>query len=191
MQLSELLGASYKEGMTLEDVTEALKGIEMPSDQSAEIDRLKNSLTKSNSDAAEWKRKFRETQDEATRKSEEDAENFKTMQAELEKLRREQTVSGYKASYVSMGYAEEDAKKIAEALTDGKIDEGLAAQKKHQETLTEQIKKDLLKKTLRPDGSHDDKGDDDDDEGVRLVKELAKKRAGSQQSASDVMKHYM
>lgn len=191
MQLSELLGSAYKDGMTLEDVTEALKDIEMPADQTAEIDRLRNSLTKSNADAADWKRKYRETQDEATRKSEEDAESVKAMQAELEKLRREQTVSGYKASYVSMGYSDEDARKIAEALTDGKIDEVLAAQKKHQEVLTEQIKKDLLKKTLRPDGSRDDTGGDDDDEGVRLVKELAKKRANSQQTASDVMKHYM
>ena len=83
MELSELLGSAYKDGMTLEDVTEALKGIEMPADQSAEIDRLRNSLTKSNADAADWKRKYRETQDEATRKSEEDAESVKAMQAEL------------------------------------------------------------------------------------------------------------
>lgn len=190
MELSELLGSAYKEGITLEEVTEALKGIEMPADQSAEIERLRNSLTKSNSDAADWKRKFRETQDEATRKSEEDAENVKAMQAELEKLRREQTVSGYRASYIGMGYSEDEARKIAEALTDGKIDVVLAAQKKHQETMAEQIRKDLLKKTLRPDGSHDEPGDDDD-EGVRVVKELAKQRAGNQKSASEVMKHYM
>jgi ABC-type Zn uptake system ZnuABC Zn-binding protein ZnuA len=73
--------------MTLEDVTTALHGITMPTDQSAEIEKLRNSLSNSNSEAKAWKDKYRETQDEATRKAEETEENNKKLRQELETLK--------------------------------------------------------------------------------------------------------
>ena len=41
MNIRDLLKDAYKEGMTLEDVENALKDIDLPTDNSAEIDRLK------------------------------------------------------------------------------------------------------------------------------------------------------
>lgn len=189
MELSELLGDAYRDGMTLEEVSAALKGVEMPKDNSAEIGRLKNALSKSNADAADWKRKYQDTLDDAGRKAADEAEATKQLQEELNRMKREMTVSGYKASYVGMGYSESEAAKIAESLADGKIDDVLARQKAHQEKLTEQIKKDLLKGTPRPDGSQDDK--DDDSDAMKRAREMAKARAESSRRASEAMKNYL
>ena len=46
MNIKDLLKDAYKEGMSLEDIEKALEGIELPSDGSAEIERLKTALSK-------------------------------------------------------------------------------------------------------------------------------------------------
>ena len=190
MELKELLGDAFKEGMTLDDVSEALKGIELPKDQSGEIEKLRQSLSKSNSEAKEWKDKFRATQDEASRKAEEEAENSKKLQEELENLKKERTIAGYKASYLGLGYSEKDADEIAAALAGGDTAKVLDVQKRHQEALEEKIKKDLLKGTPRPGGK--DGGDDDpEDENVRIAREMGKTSAGGAKTTSDILKHYM
>ena len=60
MNIKDLLKDAYKEGMTVEDIENALKDIDLPTDNSAEIDRLKTALSKSNSEAADYKKQLRE-----------------------------------------------------------------------------------------------------------------------------------
>jgi hypothetical protein len=55
MKIQDLLKDAYKEGMTIEEIEYALADVEIPADQSAEIERLKTALSKSNSENAEWK----------------------------------------------------------------------------------------------------------------------------------------
>ena len=57
MKLNELLGDSFKEGMTVEEIAAALEKVEMPKDQSAEIASLRETISKKNSEAADWKKK--------------------------------------------------------------------------------------------------------------------------------------
>ena len=109
MELKELLGDSYKEGMTLDEVSEALKGIELPKDQSGEIEKLRESLSKSNSEAADWKKQFRATQDEATRKAAEVEESTKKLQEELKKTNapigiREQKLADYVGDLTGLSF---------------------------------------------------------------------------------------
>lgn len=191
MELSALLGDAYKDGMTLEEVTEALKGVEMPKDQNAEIERLKDTISKSNSEAAEWKKKYKDTLDDAARKKSDEDENVRKLQEEIEGLKRERTINGYKASYIGMGYSQEDAGKIAELLTDGKMDDVIAMQKKHQEAMAEQIKKDLLKNTGRPGGGTDPDRDDGQDDNVKLAQDMAKARATSLKQGADIINQYI
>lgn len=188
MELKELLGDSYRDGMTLDEVTEALKGVNLP-DQSGEIEKLRNSLSKSNSEAKEWKDKFRQTQDEATRKADEAAESAKKLQEELAELRKERTIAGYKASYLGLGYGEKDADEIATALTDGDMTKVLEIQKRHQDALVEKTRQDLLKNTPRPGGGKDE-DEQKEDENVRIAREMGKASAGGAKTASDVMKYY-
>ena len=63
--LSELLGTSYKEGMTEEDISNALEKLNKNS--VSEADKLKIQLSKANSEAAEYKKQLRakQTDDEA------------------------------------------------------------------------------------------------------------------------------
>ena len=190
MDLKELLGESYRDGMTLDDVTNALKDVQMPADQSAEIERLKNSLSNSNSEAADWKRKFRETQDEATRKADEDAEKTKSLMERLEVLEREKAIAGYKASYLGLGYDAKDAQTIAEAIAEGKFEKVLDVQKRHQEALVEKTKREILKNTHRPGGGDQEEDDDARKDNIRLAKELGKASAGGSKQASDVLKYY-
>lgn len=186
MELKDLLGDAWKDGMSMEDVTNALKDIQLPTDQSAEIERLKESLSKSNSEAADWKKQFRATQDEATRKAAEAEESSKKLLEEVEKLRKEKTISGYKASYLGLGYGEKDAGEIAQALSDGQMDKVFEIQKRHQEAMSETIRKELLKDTHRPGGGGGTDGGKD--EKIELAKALGKARAES--NSADVLKQY-
>ena len=74
MNLKEVLGDAYKEGMTFEEVEAALEKVNVPEDNSAEIERLKNALSKSNSEAAGYKKQLREkmTEDEQKKQKEQE-----------------------------------------------------------------------------------------------------------------------
>ena len=61
MTLFELLGDSYKEDMTIEEINNALSSIEKPNvdDYNSTIDKLKTALTNSNKEAADYKKQLR------------------------------------------------------------------------------------------------------------------------------------
>ena len=89
MEMKDLLGTAYREGMTPEEMIAALREVTLPEDRSAEVERLSAALTKSNSEAAEYKRRLRTrlTEEEAARQKEQ--EDRESLQRELEALRRE------------------------------------------------------------------------------------------------------
>ena len=108
--------------MSAEDKLKALEEFEIenptPKDGSEEVTRLKAALSKSNSECAEWKHKYRETQTEAERAEAERAEREKAVEDELRTLRRDKTVSGYQAQCLALGYTKELALRAAEAMAD-------------------------------------------------------------------------
>ena len=108
--------------MSAEDKLKALEEFEFdapaPKDSSDEVNKLKTALSKANSDAAEWKRQFREKQTEAERAEAERAEREKAVEDELRTLRRDKTVSGYQAQCLALGYTQELALRAAEAMAD-------------------------------------------------------------------------
>lgn len=150
MEIKDLLGDAYKEGMTMEEITAALKDISLPEDKTAEVERLNAALSKSNSEAAEYKRQLRAklTEDEAQKqKEQEDRDN---MQKELAALRRESSVSKNKAKLIGLGYDEALAEETAEAMEDGQLDKVFVNHKKHLDAFEKKIKADILKNTPRP-----------------------------------------
>ena len=152
MNIKDLLKDAYKEGMTLEDIENALKDIDLPTDNSAEIDRLKTALSKSNSEAAEMKRQLREKMTTEEAKAKEDAEKYEELVKERDALLREKTVATHKAKYLSLGYDEKLANETAEAMVNGELDKVFANQKKHLEALEKKIREDVLKDTPKPEG---------------------------------------
>lgn len=152
MTLKELLGEAYKEGLTIEEVEAAIKDVSFPADNSLEIEKLKNALSKANSEAADNKRKLRETLSEAEQKEQAEAERVAKLEADYTKLLHETNVAKHKGSYLALGYDETLAEETAEAMINGDFAKVLANQQKHQSNLEKKIKADVLKDTPRPAG---------------------------------------
>ena len=150
MKLKDLLKDAYKEGITVEEIESALADVEIPADQSAEIERLKAALTKSNSENAEWKKKHREALTEEERKAQEVAERMKQLEEQNAALLRESSVSKHKAKFLGMGYEESLASDAAVAMADGDMEKLFSYQQKHQEALEKKIRADALKGTPKP-----------------------------------------
>ena len=89
MNIKDLLKDAYKEGMTIEEINAALEGIEMPTDNSAEVERLKNALTKSNSEAADYKKQLRDKMSAEEAKAKEDSDKFEELQGKYDALLKE------------------------------------------------------------------------------------------------------
>ena len=154
MNIKDLLKDAYTEGMSVADIEKALESIELPTDGSAEIDRLKNALSKSNAEAADYKKQLREKMSAEELKAKEDAEKYDALIKERDALLREKTVAGYKAKYLSLGYDENLANETAEALANGELDKVFANQKKHNESVEKRIRADVLKETPKPEGGN-------------------------------------
>jgi hypothetical protein len=152
MNIRDLLKDAYKEGMTLEEIETALADIDPPTDNSAEIDRLKAALSKSNSEAADYKKQLREKMSAEEVKAKEDAEKYEEIVKERDALLREKNIATHKAKYLSLGYDENLASATAEALANGEIDKVFANEKKHLEAAEKKIRADVLKETPRPEG---------------------------------------
>ena len=150
MKLKDLLKDAYKEGITVEEIESALADVELPDDQSAELKRLKEALTKSNSENAEWKKKHREALSEEERKAQEMADRMKQLEEQNATLLRESNVSKHKAKFLGMGYEEALASDAAVAMADGDMEKLFSYQLKHQEALEKKIRADALKGTPKP-----------------------------------------
>jgi hypothetical protein len=154
MNIKDLLKDAYREGMTVAEIEAALEGIEMPTDGSAEIDRLRAALTKSNSEAADYKKQLREKMSADEIKAKEDAESREKLQSDYDALLRKVTLSENKAKLLALGYGEALAESTAEAMVDGDLDTVFANQKKHLEAVAKKIREDVLKDTPKPEGGN-------------------------------------
>lgn len=140
--------AGYAE-MSAEDKLKALEALEEV-DNSAELERMKNAVSKANSEAAAWKKKHNELLGEEERKKQEQADHLAQVEKELADLRKEKTVSEYAAKFLSMGYEESMAKETAQAMADGDTEKVFANQVKFNDALKKSAIADKLKSTPRP-----------------------------------------
>lgn len=152
MNIKDLLKGAYKEGMSVEDIEKALESIELPNDGSAEIERLTTALSKSNSEAASYKKQLREKMTEDEIKKKEEADRMEELQSKYDALLKESTISKYKARFLALGYDDALATETAEAMANGDTEKVFAAQQKHLDTVDKKIREEVLKDTPRPTG---------------------------------------
>ena len=152
MNIKDLLKDAYKEGMTLEEIEDALKGVEMPVDNTAGMEKLKNALAKSNSEAADYKKQLRDKMSADELKAKEDAESREKLQNDYDALLKKVTISENKSKLLALGYDEALANDTAEAMVAGELDKVFANQKKHLDAVEKKIRADVLKKTPTPEG---------------------------------------
>ena len=138
------------EQMSAEDKLKALEAFEFetpaPKDSSDEVTKLKTALSKANSDAAEWKRQFREKQTEAERAEAERKEREAAVEEELRTLRRDKTVAGYVSSCLALGYEKELAQRAAEAMADNDAATIMACQQEFLEAKQKELEVAALNK---------------------------------------------
>ena len=159
--------------MSAEEKLAALEAYEFEPtapDKDAES-KMKEALSKANSDAAEWKRKYRATLDDAKRAEEERAEENKKRDEELEQLRKERAVSKLEAQYLAVGYSAELASATAQAQADGDTATVLANQMKFIEETKKNIEAAALGKQPPITPGQPPKGESDDD---KLAKTMLK-----------------
>lgn len=135
--------------MTPDDKLKALESFEYD-DGADVIAKLKESVSKANSQAAEWKNKHNALLTEEEKAKIKRDEEFEQMKVELEEVKKEKAVSDYTAKYVSLGYSSELAQSTAKALVSGDVVTILANQATFNKELQSKIEADLMKKTPRP-----------------------------------------
>lgn len=150
MDIKDLLGDAYKEGMTAEEITAALENISPPENNSAEFEKMKAALSKSNSEAADFKKQLRakQTEDEAAKQKEQ--EEREELQSKYEQLLHKTSVSDNKSKLLTVGYDEKLADETAEAMANGDLDKVFANQKKHLEAFEKKVRAEALKDTPKP-----------------------------------------
>mgnify|MGYP003293725338 FL=1 len=137
------------ETMSAEDKLKALEEYEFETPapkENDEVTKLKAALSKANSDAAEWKRQFREKQTEAERAEAERKEHEAAVEDELRTLRRDKSVSGYVAQYLALGYTQELALKAAEATADNDAATIMSCQREYIKAKTKELEAAALNK---------------------------------------------
>ena len=154
MNIKDLLKDAYKDGMTLEEIESALAGIELPADNSAEMEKLKNALSKSNSEAAKYKKELQEKMSDDEKKAKESAEEIEKLRSDYNELLKEKNISTYKSELLALGYEDKLASDTAEAMVNGDIKKVSLNQKKHQEAVAQKIRSDILKETPKPGGGN-------------------------------------
>lgn len=143
--LQTLLGDAYKEGMTLDEINAALADRELMDKSEMDGYVPKSLLDKANTEAADYKKKWRGALSEAEQKAQDEKEKQTAMENELNQLRRDSRIAAYEKNYLGLGYDEKSAKEIAEAMFDGEMDTVFMLQKKFQENKERAIKADMMK----------------------------------------------
>ena len=154
MKIKDLLKDAYKEGMTADEIIAALDSIELPADQSAEIERLKNALSKSNSEAADYRKQLREKMSADEIKAKEDSDKLEELQSKYDALLKESEITKNKARLLALGYEDKLASETAEAIVNGELDKVFANQKKHLDSVEKKIREEVLTSTPRPTGGN-------------------------------------
>lgn len=150
--LSDLLGSAYKEGMTEEEISNALQSakVGIPKPESTDTIKLREMLSRANGEAAEYKKMLREKQTDAEALEQERKAEQERLLQENKDLKRSIALSERKAKLIGIGYDEALASETATAMVDGDLDKVIANQTAFLETMRQGIIKDTLKQTPRP-----------------------------------------
>lgn len=109
-----------------------------------DIEKLKTAQSNASSEAAEYKRQYRATLDEASRKEAEMNDAQEEMRKQLEELKAEKRISYYKAKLMEAGYEADVAANMAANLPEGIGDDFFSQQKQFLEEQKAIAKKEAL-----------------------------------------------
>ena len=141
----EVKDKDEKPEVTLEDLQ---KQIEALTEENAALkenaEKVKQTISNANADAAKWKNQYRATLDEASRKEAERAEEAQAIAAELAALKAEKRISDYTKKLMEAGYDAQTASVMASGLPEGISDDFFATQKSFLENQKQIAKTEAL-----------------------------------------------
>lgn len=136
--------------MTPEEKVAALLEMDVPERVDMSLFVAKETADKYATEAANLKKQLKSKMSEDEQREADRLAAEEAMKTELENLRRERTLSNYKASYLSLGYDEQLAGEAATALADGDMDTVFANQKKHIVNMEKELRAKILQETPTP-----------------------------------------
>lgn len=125
-----------------------------------DIAKLKRNLEKSNSEAADYKRKWKESLSEQEKASMEKAEEQAKHDEEFAAMKRELSINRLSENFMELGYTKEQARKAGEAQVDGDTETLFKIQKEVQEKAIAEKEAEWLKS--RPQIQQGGNSDEDD-----------------------------
>ena len=190
MKLNVLLVDAYKGGMTADEIISALEKV---ADPSAEVEKLRNAVTKANGEAAEYKKQLKAKRTDDENAAQEQADKLAELQKQNEEyaktvaaLTKEKTIATYKAEFVKQGYEAALADKAANALAENDTAKLFKCQSEFMSVHDTAYKASLLKDMPTPPGA-DGNGNSADSVGVAFAKRFAQERADANKTSSDAM----
>lgn len=160
--LSDLLGDVYKEGMTEDEISEALQTIHTSTSEkhNSEITKLKTALSKTNSENAKYKNQIRSLQSEEEAAREAQKEEWDRITQENAELKQTIAISERQAQLLGLGYTPDLASETAKAMVEGDLNTVIANQQKFIEVKTKEMATNAMKSTPRPPMGDASKGMD-------------------------------
>lgn len=116
-----------------------------------ELKKLRDALSKSNAEAAEYKRKLRAQMTEEDRRRAEEAEKQAEIERNYKELLHKTTIAEHSKKLLGLGIDEALAGDMAEALVGAADPNGVfAGMKEYRAALEKQLRAEILKSTPRP-----------------------------------------
>ena len=135
--------------MSAEDKIKALEAFEFEAPKQTddgEVKRLKEALSKSNSEAASWKRQLHEKMSEAEKADADRKEREQQIEEELKNLRKDKTIATLEKAYLAAGYPAELAAASAVAQAEGDTDTVLKNQMAYLSETRKKLESEALNK---------------------------------------------
>ena len=114
------------------------------------VNKLKDSVSNANSQAAEWKKKHNALLSEEEQSKLARDEELEKLRTELKEANEEKARADYTAKYTALGYSADLAASTAKALIAGDVVTVIANQATFNKSLEDKIKADMMKSTPSP-----------------------------------------
>ncbi len=124
--------------------------------------KLKKAQEKAASEAADFKKKYRETLSVQEKASLEKAEKEAEREEQFQALKRENQINKLEKNFILLGYSDEQAHKAATAQYDGDTESLFKIQSEVQQALVKQKEAEWLKSRPEPNAGNGE-GDDEED----------------------------
>lgn len=150
--LQDLLGSSYKEGLTEDELSKAVEKAMTAKEKAAEseLTKMKNAFNKASSEVADYKKRLQEKQSDEEKKASEQAELLEQLRLENEEFKKQSAIAQNKAQFAALGLEDELAASSAEALYGGDMKVVFDNLRSFKAELEKGIRADVMKNTPTP-----------------------------------------